>query len=355
VTFGGSWTRRPSVSPRSTPRTLTQRELNRATLARQLLLRRSGLPVSRAVDRLCAVQAQSPREAYIGLWSRLDGFERSALTRALERRQVVRATLFRMTLHFVSATNYPAFAAVTHRRWREDLLREGVPVGDMAERIGRLAEQETFTYADAAALTPELAGRPFRVRCVTPLVHVSPSGTWGQTSVRLTTADRWLDTPAPAHEEAAAHLVKSYLAAFGPATRQDLLKFSGLRVADVRPALEALEPQLRRFRNEQERELFDLPRAPRPDPDTPAPVRFLPKWDALVLSHADRTRVLPPEYQAEVITGGYVFSSFLVDGLVAGLWRLERGRIKLEPFAPLPRGIRREAEEEASRLAAFLA
>jgi hypothetical protein len=351
VASGANWTRRPSVSPRSTPRTLTQRELNRATLARQLLLQRSGAPVPRALDRLCAVQAQSPREAYIGLWSRLDEFERTALTRALGRRQVVRATLFRMTLHFVSATNHPAFATLNHQRWREDLLREGLPVDDMAERIERLAERGTFTYADAAAVTPELADRPFRVRCLTPLVHVPPSGTWGQTRVRLTTADRWLQAP----EDAATHLVKSYLGAFGPATRRDLLRFSGLRVADVGPALEALEPRLRRFRDEQDRELFDLPRAPRPDADTHAPVRFLPKWDALLLSHADRTRVLPPEYQAEVITGGYVFSSFLVGGLVAGLWKVERGRVKLEPFAPLPRPVRREAEEEASRLAAFLA
>jgi hypothetical protein len=355
VASGANWTRRPSVSPRSTPRTLTQRELNRATLARQLLLQRSRLPVSRAVERLCAVQAQSPREAYIGLWSRLEGFERDTLTRSLERRQVVRATLFRVTLHLVSATNHPAFAKVTHRRWREDLLREGLPVDDMVERIERLAERGTFTYADAAALTPELAGRPFRVRCLTPLVHVPPSGAWGKTRVRLTTADRWLDAPAPSQADAAARFVKSYLGAFGPATRQDLRKFSGLRVADVSPALEALEPQLRRFRDEQDRELFDFPRAPRPAADTPAPVRFLPKWDALLLSHADRTRVLPPEYQGEVITGGYVFSSFLVDGLVAGLWTVERGRVKLQPFAPLPRPIRREAEEEASRLAAFLA
>lgn len=330
-------------------------ELNRATLARQLLLQRSRLPVSRAVERLCAVQAQSPREAYIGLWSRLEGFVRDTLTGSLERRQVVRATLFRVTLHFVSARNHPAFAEVTHRRWREDLLREGLPVDDMAGRIERLAERGTFTYADAAALTPELDDRPFRVRCLTPLVHVPPSGTWGKTRVRLTTADRWLGVRTASQADAAARFVKSYLAAFGPATRQDLLKFSGLRVADVTPTLEALEPRVRRFRDEQDRELFDLPRAPRPDADTPAPVRFLPKWDALLLSHADRTRVLPAEYQPEVIKAGYVFSSFLVDGLVAGLWRLERGRIKLEPFAPLPRPIRREAEDEARRLRAFLA
>ena len=333
---------------------MTQRELNRATLARQLLLERSRLSVPRAVGRLCAMQAQSAREAYIGLWSRLEGFERSALTRALERRRVVRASLFRVTLHYVSATNHPAFAALTHHRWREEFLREGLPADDMVARIERLAEHGTFTYADAAAVAPELAGRPFRARCVTPLIHVPPSGTWGETRVRLTTAERWLDEPAPAQAEAAAFLVRSYLGAFGPATRQDLLKFAGLRVADVRPGLDMLDEQLPRFRDEQGRELFDLPRAPRPAAETPAPVRFLPKWDALLLSHADRTRVLPPEYHPEVIKAGYVFSTFLVDGMVAGLWKAERRRVKLEPFAPLPRSIRREAEEEARRLHAFL-
>ncbi len=301
------------------------------------------------------MQAQSAREAYIGLWSRLAGFERDELTSALERRRVVRASLFRITLHYVSAANHPAFAALNHHRWREEFLRQGLPVDDMVARIERLAEHGTFTYADAAAVIPELASRPFRVRCLMPLVHVPPSGTWGEIRVRLTTAERWLGAPMPSQPEAAALLVKSYLGAFGPATRQDLVKFAGLRAADVSPGLNALDGQLLRFRDEQGRELFDLRRAPRPDAGSLAPVRFLPKWDALLLSHADRTRILPPEYHPEVIKAGYVFSTFLVDGVVAGLWKTERRRVKLEPFAPLPRSIRREAEDEARRLHAFLA
>ena len=301
------------------------------------------------------MQAQSAREAYIGLWSRLEGFERDALTRSLERRRVVRASLFRITLHYVAATNHPAFAALTHRRWREDFLRQGFPVDDMVARIERVAEGGTFTYADASALVPELESRPFRARCLVPLVHVPPAGTWAEARVRLTTADRWLGAAMPSHSKAAALLVKSYLGAFGPATSQDLVKFSGLRAADVRPGLDALDAQLLRFRDEQGRELLDLRRAARPDAKTHAPVRFLPKWDALLLSHADRTRILPPEYHGEVIKAGYVFSTFLVDGVVAGLWKTERRRVKLEPFAPLPRSIRREAEDEARRLRAFLA
>ena len=325
----------------------TARALNRATLARQLLLERSRLSVPKAVERLCAVQSQSVQDAYVGLWARLAGFRHAKLTRALAERLVVRATLFRMTLHYVSATNHAAFAELNHRRWRDELLRRGIPLDELAARIERLAADGPFTYADANELTPELATRPFLVRCVTPLVHVPPAGTWGHTRVRLTTAK----LPAVEPAEAAALLVRRYLGAFGPASRQDLLAFSGLRVADLTPGLEGL----RRFQDEQGRELLDLPRAPRPAPDTPAPVRLLPRWDALVLSHADRTRVLPEEYRSTVITGGWVHATFLVDGVVAGRWRLERGKVKTEPFAPLPRAARRELEDEAARLAAFVA
>jgi hypothetical protein len=333
----------------------TAKALNRATLARQLLLERARLPVARAVERLCAVQAQSAPEAYIGMWSRLDGFRKEQLTGALERRSVVRATLFRVTLHFVSATNHDAFAAANHQRWREDFLREGVPVDELVARIDRLAEEGTFTYADVRALAPELGEKQFRARCLTPLVHVPPSGTWGHRLVRLTTAKRWLGVSAPSQPEAAARVVRRYLGAFGPATRRDLLAFSGLRVGDIAPGLDLLEMELRRFVDEEGRELLDLPRAPRPPADTPAPVRLLPKWDALVLSHADRSRVLPPEYRTAVITGGWVHPTFLVDGVVAGLWKPKAGRIELEPFAPLPQRVRRELEDEAARLAAFVA
>lgn len=298
------------------------------------------------MERLCAVQAQSIPDAYLGLWARLAGFRRSKLTRALEQGRVIRATLFRTTLHYVSATNHAAFAALVHRRWREELLRNDVPVDELAARIERLADDGPFTYAEASEVAPELGARPFLVRCIRPLVHVPPAGTWGHTRVRLAPAK----LPAVEPAEAAALLVRRYLGAFGPASRQDLLAFSGLRVRDVDAGLEG---RLRRFEDEQGRELFDLPRAPRPAADTPAPVRFLPRWDALLLSHADRTRVLPEEYRSTVITGGWVHATFLVDGLVAGTWRQEKGKVKTDPFAPLPRSARRELENEARRLEAF--
>jgi Winged helix DNA-binding domain len=323
----------------------TAKELNRATLARQLLLERSRLSVPKAVERLCAIQAQSVPDAYVGLWSRLAGFRRETLTRALEQGRVIRATLFRMTLHYVSATNHPAFAALTHPRWREELVRKGIAVDELTARIEQLDEDGPFTYAEANEVTPELAARPFLVRCVTPLVHAPPAGTWGHTRVRLRAAK----LPAVEPDAAAALLVRRYLGAFGPATRQDLIAFSGLRVADVEPGLVGL----RRFEDEQGRELLDLPRAPRPAADTRAPVRLLPRWDALLLSHADRTRVLPEEYRSTVITGGWVHATFLVDGVVAGIWRIQGGNVKTEPFAPLPLRVRRELEDEARRLEAF--
>jgi hypothetical protein len=153
---------------------------------------------------------------------------------------------------------------------------------------------------------------------------------------------------------ARAELVRRYLAAFGPASRADLADWSGMRVSDLADALDSLEP-LRRFRDERGRELLDLPRAPLPDAATPAPVRFLPKWDNVLLGFADRTRVLPEEYRKTVIAkNGDVAQTFLVDGVVAGTWREEKGKVKLAPFAPLPRAVRLEAEDEAARLAEFL-
>jgi hypothetical protein len=154
--------------------------------------------------------------------------------------------------------------------------------------------------------------------------------------------------------EATAHVVRAYLGAFGPATRADIAEWSGLRVADLTPGLDALEP-LRRFEDEQGRELLDVPRAPLPSADTPAPVRLLPKWDNTLLAHADRRRVLPEEYRKTVvIKNGDVAQTILVDGVVAGTWTLDGGRVRVTPFAPLPRAARRELEDEVARLEAWL-
>jgi hypothetical protein len=333
----------------------TARALNRATLSRQLLLERSPLSVPAAVERLGAMQAQDAKAPYVGLWSRLEGFRLEQLTGALERKRVTRSTLFRMTVHLVSAKDQPAFARLVHDQWREDFERGGLAVEELEARIERLADDGLFTYADLNRVLPELEPRGFLVRCLMPLVHVPPSGTWGQARVKLTTAERWLGVPMPPTEEAAERVIRSYLRAFGPATRADLLQFSGLRVSALDPALDRLRPSLTRLEAEDGRELLDLPRAPRPDATTRTPVRFLPPFDALLLSHRDRTRVLPEEYRSSVIRGGDVRPTFLVDGLVAGEWRREGEKVKVEPYAPLPAGARREVDGEARRLAAFLA
>jgi hypothetical protein len=339
---------------------LSQRALNRATLARQLLLERRRLPVARAVERLCALQGQYSPSPYIALWTRLDGFRRDDLTRALERRQVVKATLFRLTLHLFSARDYLGLAGLWLQAQRTQFGPSVPPaaVDELAQLANGAARKGEVTYEELHELARPLLGeRLWRVRALAPLVHVPPSGTWRYHGpVQLAHAERALGRPPADARTGAELLVRRYLGAFGPAARDDLLRFAALRVRDVQPGLDALEPQLRRFRDERGRMLLDLARAPRPDGDTPAPVRFLPKWDALLLSHDDRTRVLPGDYRATVIRkNGDVLPTFLVDGRVAGAWREERGRVLLEPFAPLPLTVRRELEDEARRLEAFLA
>jgi hypothetical protein len=337
-------------------RTLTPEALNRATLARQLLLERTRLPVSRAVERLCAMQAQSVKAPYVGLWSRLERFEREQLSRAYERRQVVRATLFRVTIQLVSARDHAAFATLMHRRWRDEFANWKLPAAEWADRLHALAADGPFTYAEANSVVPELPERyRWRVRCLTPLVHVPPAGMWGTTRVRVTTADRWLGHEPADPREAAALLVRRYLAGYGPASKGDLLRFTGLRAKDVDAGFEVLERQLTQLEADDGRTLLDLRRAPRPPADAPAPVRFLPEWDHLILGFDDRTRVLPPEYREAVIkANGDVYRTFLVDGMVAGTWRHDGSKVRINAFAPLPRTVRRELEDEAGRLRRFL-
>jgi hypothetical protein len=300
------------------------------------------------------MQAQDPKAPYIGLWTRLEGFRREQLTRAYERRRVVRGTLFRVTVQLVSAADHPAFGVVMEQRWHDEFANWGLPRDELAERIRRLAADGPFTMAKANAITPELPDRyRWRVRCLTPLVHVPPSGTWGTVGIRATTSERWLEARPADPVDAQRLLVRRYLGAYGPASREDLLRFAGLRVKDVQAGFDALD--LLRFEAEDGRTLYDLKRAPRPPGDTPAPVRFLPMWDHLILGYDERSRTLPAEYRPAVIQkNGDVRQTFLVDGVVAGIWTFEGGKVRTEPFAPLPRTVRREVEDEGRRLAAFL-
>ncbi|MGH3134744.1 MAG: winged helix DNA-binding domain-containing protein [Gaiellaceae bacterium] len=338
-------------------RVLTLRELNRATLARQLLLERKRLSPTSVIERLVGVQAQWPPAPYLGIWTRTTSFRREALERLLARAEVVKATVVRQTLHLVTLRDYALLRAAlseTNFPWESSLAKR------LAPSVRTLAGDGPVTTADALAhlereheLTGVSARRAWRAaRVRAHLLHHPETALW-----HARPAGRFVALEEPeAHDplEARAEILRRYLAAFGPASRRDMVAWSMMHVPEIQRALDRLEP-LRRFRDEHGRELLDVPRAPLPDPGTPAPVRFLPKWDNVLLAFADRTRVLPEQYRKRVIRmNGDVAQTFLVDGFVAGTWRFDNG-VVLEPFAALSRSVRREVEDEAGRLEAFLA
>jgi hypothetical protein len=347
---------------------LTTRELNRALLARQLLLRQARLPVARAIERVGALQAQWPPSPYVALWTRLDGFRREQLMRAVERRAVVKATLMRETLHLVSSADYLAygglFTAARVARLERELAKAPWDVD-----LEKLTRELVRHASEAPRSRPELLdllGRPrltqdrrawlewHALTAKGGLVHTPSGSVWRKTTAgsKFVPATTWLGAEGGAGEAARVHLVRRYLAAFGPATRTDVARWTGLAVSALEPALS--DPRLRRFRDGQGRELLDLPRAPLPPATTAPPPRLLPMWDSTLLAHADRTRILPAEYRKLVIQGGDVRPTFLVDGFVAGTWALEGDEVTLEPFEPLPRRVRRDLEHEAHALSAFV-
>jgi len=342
----------------SAERTLTPRELNRALLARQLLLERARTTLPAALESMGGLQAQYAPSMYIGLWSRVEGFERDHLTRALERRTVVQGTLLRATIHLVSVRDYwPLSAAVgeARRDWWMRVARSGLTPEEVAAAAAWLRER----LADGPLRRREiedLLGKPLAsaVGLWLDLVRVPPSGTWEHRRADLyAAAADWLEPADVTREEGLELLVRRYLGGFGPARAGDIANWAGLSVASLAPALARLS--LRRFRNEQGRELLDVPTAALPDPDTPAPVRFLPTWDAALLVHARRTGILPEEHRPKVFSKKTPHSvgTFLVDGAVAGTWWYEGGTVRTEPFERLDAATRRELAEEAERLAAF--
>jgi hypothetical protein len=340
-------------------RTLTQRELNRALLARQLLLERVRLPLPRVLERLGGIQNQYAPNGYIRLWSCVEGFERDDLTRALERRSVIQATLLRSTIHLVSKRDYWPFAMAIRRAQREWWLRVQ-PARPQERELERRAAALERLLEDGPRRHDELAkiaGRGWGM--VGPwleLVRVPPSGTWDQRRAHLyQTAERWLGRDEVEVGDALELLVRRYLSAFGPASRAELATWAGLTPGDVAPVLERM--QLRRFRDEAGGELLDVPRAPLPPPDTPAPIRFLPTWDATLLVHARRTQILPERFRPRIfgVKTPNSFPTFLVDGAVAGTWKHVDGRIELTPFERLDAATMRELRAEAERLATIFA
>ena len=290
--------------------------------------------------------------------------------RAVARRHVVKATLMRTTLHLVTAQDYLAYAGLFRERrveWARQQLGTLGPDSDidrLAERLAELAAERPRTRPELLALLgqPKLTlddRRPwlfwYLLIGMAGLINAPSSSVWRTHTAGGTfvPARSWLGADGASGEAAATHLVRRYLAAFGPASRVDVAQWSGLPLKVLEPAFARLE--LTRMRDELGRELLDLPRAPLPAGDTPAPPRFLPRWDNLLLSHADRRRVLPEEYRKVVIAkNGDVAQTFLIDGFVAGTWSLEHGRVRLEPFAPVPLLAGRELKGEATRLEAFV-
>jgi hypothetical protein len=347
---------------------LGQRALSRATLERQLLLGRHDLPVP-AVARLGGLNAQDPEPPYLGLWARLDGFDRGALTRAMEDRSVVRASLLRATQHLVTAADYLAWRPLLQpvlARSRQTFARATGAGVDLAE----LAATARALLAERPLTRPELGRRlaerwpgsdpvalGWSAQFLLPLVHPPPSGTWGARGpTPFVLAESWLGRPlaAPASPDG---LILRHLAAFGPASVADVQAWCGL--TRLREPVERLAPTLRRFRDEHGRVLYDLPGAPRPDPGNPAPPRFLPYFDNLLLAHADRTRVITDEHRRRVCVGSVVEPTVLVDGQVAAIWRLARDPartiLEIGPLGPLPAADRAAVAREGERLLAFAA
>jgi Winged helix DNA-binding domain len=348
---------------------LTARALGRATLARQMLLAREKTTPLKAVERLAGLQAQLARPPSIALWSRLPQFQPEALVRLARERKVVRATMMRGTLHLVTTADYLAWRPVLQPMLSAGMAAalkdraRGLDLERLAATARACLHEGPRTFEDIRAVLreawPKLDERAmgYAVRMHLPLVQVPSDTRWGWPGAAcFAAAESWIGRPLAAPSELPT-LVLRYLAAFGPATVADAQTWSGLR--GLKDTFQALRPRLRTFRDERGRELFDLPRAPRPPADRPAPVRFLPDFDALLLGHQDRSRVLRPEHGAKVTTANLrVQPTFLVDGLVGGTWRVERTKSKavllVEPFLPVPKAARAELVAEGTALLRFV-
>ena len=349
-------------------------ELNRATLARQLLLERTRLDPVSAVERLMALQAQEPASPYIALWARLSGFDAADLHRAFHDRTVVKGTLLRVTLHVVSARDYALFwpaVAPAIRAWRARMLRQvglGPEVEGLAERATAFATEPRFG-AELRDHLPELTGGTgpagqtdtwWAIRPLLPFLMAPGEPPWSfGRRPRFVAAPSWTGTELADREAGVRHLIERYLASFGPAGLDDIHKFSHVSMGMLRAVAEAPDAGLATYRDEQGRRLLDIPGGPLPAGDTPAPVRFLPMWDSLLLAYADRGRVLPADHRPTVIRkNGDFLPTFTIDGKVAGLWRADRidghSHVTHLPFAPLAPSDELEVMAEAARLERFL-
>lgn len=323
------------TSAAAAPAVLSPRALGRATLERQLLLRRAEMSAKDAVHHLVGLQAQNTKPPYYQLLARLEGFDPAELAALMESREVVRIVTLRSTIHTHTADDALTLRPlVQEARDRELRIFRKRLVGVDLDRLRDLSR----AYVEEEPRTPKeirealLAEWPdadpqalsTAARCVLPLVQVTPRGVWGKSGqVALTTAEHWLGRPS-APVPAPDATVLRYLGAFGPASVKDMQMWAGL--TRLREVFERLRPQLVTFRDENGVELFDLPDAPRPDEDTLAPPRFLPEFDNVLLGHADRSRVIPPQFKGRNGVGNQAYGSVLADGFLAAIWRLDAGR-----------------------------
>ena len=349
-----------------TERILTLRELNRATLARQLLLDRATITPLEAIKRLAGMQSQLSNPPYIGLWSRLHAFKRDELTYLLEQRQVVRTSMMRRTLHLTTAEDYLRFRPALHSLHARDLdtyfnkqatnpLKKEQLLAEIRSFLQEKPRTNVELRAKLAEMVPGMSEQLlYKVRVSLSLIQVFPGGAWGiGGSPAYAEATTWLGQSFVSETEGLHSLIFSYLAAFGPASVKDLQIWSGL--TRLLPVVDALRADLVTFRDEQGQELFDVPGAPLPSADGTTPVRFLPDFDNLVLAHCDRRRIIADRYRPFVFPGNsMVLPTFLVDGFVAGVWKIERTPTKavlvIQPFELLTNKARKDVREEGERL-----
>lgn len=351
--------------------TLSNRQLNRSFLARQLLLERQRRPAANVIEHLAGMQSQIPRDPFIGLWSRIEGVGNSELDRLMLDRETVRIVAMRGTIHLLTTRDAcrlrPAMQAMLEKTFTGSATYApnlaGLDLDEIAEAGRRLVEERPLTGKQIGAGLAEMwPGRDpsslsNAVRTFLPLVQVTPRGVWGKSQQpTLTTIEAWTGKPMDRYRPPDEAILR-YLAAFGPATVVDIQAWSGL--SGLRDHVERLRPQLVTYRDERDRELFDVPEAPFPDPHTPAPVRFLPGFENALLSHSDRARIISDEQRSRMWkVNGLVDASFLVDGHVAGTWKVTRAKgeavLEIAPFGALRRTDQEALEVEGQRLLAFL-
>ena len=346
---------------------LSARALNRALLERQMLLRRQELGAAAAIERLVGMQAQEPPAPYYGLWTRLEEFRPQELSELVETRAAVRGTLMRSTVHLVTARDFLGLRAVLQgvmeRHFAGSPFAPRIEGVDYAELLAAGRELVDAEPRGTADLRRELGPRwpdadaeslAYAIRFLLPLVQLPPRGLWpvrkGAGRAKVTTVERWIGEPLAAEPPVEETIVR-YLAAFGPATVPDIAAWSGL--AGVRAVVDRLRPRLRTLEDDRGRELLDVPDGPLPDPDTPAPPRFLPSFDNVLVAYRDRSRIIPERHRTRAVRERLGAPMLLVDGFARGTWRIEDGRVAVEPFEPLSRADAKAVAAEGERLLAF--